>query len=74
MRINIQHTKWQMHGSSWHIVTSRQDDETIVQSYQQFMETVDQTEQIFGTIVPLVMMDAYKSSVKIDENQKKEKK
>jgi Zinc knuckle len=51
----------------WH----QQEDETIVQFYQQFMETVDQTEQMFGTIVPSVMVDADKSGAKVDEKRKK---
>jgi hypothetical protein len=46
----------------WHL----QEDKTIVQFYQQFMETVDQTEWMYGTIVPSVMVDADKSSVKQD--------
>jgi hypothetical protein len=49
-------------------------DKTIVQFYQQFMETVDWTEQMYGTIVPSVMVDADKSSTKIDEKQKKQEK
>jgi hypothetical protein len=49
----------------------QQEDETIVQFYQQFMETVDLTEQVFGTIVLSVMVDADKSGAKIDEKQQK---
>jgi hypothetical protein len=37
----------------------------------QFMETVDWTEQMFGTIVLSVMVDADKNSMKTDEKQKK---
>jgi hypothetical protein len=38
------------------------------------MEIVDWTEWMFGTIVLSVMVDADKSSVKIDEKQKKQEK
>jgi hypothetical protein len=44
----------------------QQEEETIVQLYQQFMEIVDQTEQIYGTIVPSVIVDADKSGLKIN--------
>jgi hypothetical protein len=50
-----------------------QEDETLVQFYQWFSETVDHTEQMYGTIVPSVMVDGDKSSAKIDEKQKKSK-
>jgi hypothetical protein len=40
----------------------QQEDKTIVQFYQHFMETVDQTEWMFGTIVVSVMVDADNSS------------
>jgi hypothetical protein len=49
----------------------QQEDETIVQFYQQFMETVDWTEWMFGTIVLSVMVDADKSGEKIDMEWKK---
>jgi hypothetical protein len=49
----------------------QQEDETIVQFYQRFMETVDCTEWMYGTIMPSGMVDGDKSSVKIDEKQKK---
>jgi hypothetical protein len=49
----------------------QQEDETIVQFYQRLMETVDQTERMFETIVPSVMVDADKSGAKVDKKQKK---
>jgi hypothetical protein len=52
----------------------QQEDETIVQFYQQFMETVDHTERMYGTIMPSVMVDGDKSSAKIDEKWKKQEK
>jgi hypothetical protein len=44
----------------------QQQDEKIVQFYQWFMETVDCTEHMYGTIVPLVMVDSDESTAKID--------
>jgi hypothetical protein len=38
-----------------------------VQFYQQFIETVDWTEQMYGMIVPSVMVEGDKSSAKINE-------
>jgi hypothetical protein len=49
----------------------QQEDETIVQFYQWFMETVDQTEQMFGTFVLSAMVDADKTGAKIDKKSKK---
>jgi hypothetical protein len=49
----------------------QQEDETIMQFYQWFIEKVDCTEQMNGTIVPLVIVDGDKSSAKIDKKQKK---
>jgi hypothetical protein len=49
----------------------QQEDETIVQFYQQFMETVDHTEQMYRTIVPSVMVYGDKSCANIDKKQKK---
>jgi Zinc knuckle len=49
----------------------QQEDETIVQFYQRFTETVDRTERMYGTIVPSVMVDGDKSSAKIDDKRKK---
>jgi hypothetical protein len=49
----------------------QQEDETIVQFYQQFIETVDRTEWMYGTIVPSVMVDGDKSIAKIDKSGKK---
>jgi hypothetical protein len=49
----------------------QQEDETIVEFYQWFMETVDHTEQMNGMIVPSVIVDGDKSSGKIDKKWKK---
>jgi hypothetical protein len=49
----------------------QQEDKTIVQFYQQFMEIVDQTEQMYGIIVLSVMVDADKSDATIDKKWKK---
>jgi hypothetical protein len=51
----------------------QQVDETIVEFYQ-FMETMDQKEWMFETIVPSVMVDTDKSGAKIDEKRKKQEK
>jgi hypothetical protein len=48
-----------------------QVDETIVQFYQWLMETADCTEQMYGKIMPSVMVDGDKSSAKIGEKWKK---
>jgi poly-beta-hydroxyalkanoate depolymerase len=65
MSNNIWHARLQL------AYCHQQEDETIVQFYQQFMETVDCTVEMYGTIVPSVMVDNDMSSVKIDEKQKK---
>jgi hypothetical protein len=46
-----------------------QEDETIVQFYQQFSKTVDCTEQMYETIMPSVMVDIDTSDAKIDKKQ-----
>jgi hypothetical protein len=52
----------------------QQEDEKIAQFYQQFMETVDQTEWMTGTIVLSVLVDADKSGAKMTRSRKKQEK
>jgi hypothetical protein len=47
-----------------------QEDKTVVQFCQQFSETLDCTERIYGTIVPSAIVNSDKSSTKIDAKKK----
>jgi hypothetical protein len=47
----------------------QQEDKTLVQFYNWFIETVDQTERMYGKIISSVMVDNDKSKDKADEKQ-----
>jgi hypothetical protein len=54
------HEKQYSVANAWKMLAycHQQEDKTIVQFYQQFMEAVDQTEPMFGTIILSVMVNA----------------
>jgi hypothetical protein len=63
--------------SAWKQLTycHQQEDETIVQFYLRFIETVDWTEQMYGTNVPSVMVDgAIRAVQRLMKSGKKQEK